>query len=77
MDKPCQTWVEVNFIVGGGMQAYAMASRADVIVLVDSQEEVVGVPDAPRLIKMPLGGEDTALSSANGRRPLCHRGFFR
>ena len=44
------------------MQAYAPASRADVTVLIDSVEEVEGVPDDPRLIKVPLGGQDTVLS---------------
>jgi hypothetical protein len=62
MDKQHQTWAEVNVIVGGGMQSYAPASRADVVVLIDRQEEVAGVPDAPCLI---------------GRRPLCHRGVLR
>jgi hypothetical protein len=31
-------------------------------VLIDSLEEVECVPDAPRLIKVPLGGQDTVLS---------------
>jgi hypothetical protein len=62
MDKQHQTWVEMNFIVGGGMQSYAPASRANVIVLSDRREEVAGVPDALRQI---------------GRQTLCHRGVLR
>jgi len=54
--------VEVEFIVGGAWPTYAMASKADVIVLIDSREEVEQVPDAPRLIKVALGGQDTVLS---------------
>jgi hypothetical protein len=57
-----QNRVAVDFISGGAMQAYASASRADVIVLIDSLEELESVPDAPRLIKVPMGGEDTVLS---------------
>jgi hypothetical protein len=57
-----QNRVAVDLISGGAMQAYSTASRADVIVLIDGLEEVESVPDAPRLIKVPLGGEDTVLS---------------
>ena len=62
MDKQHQIWVEVHFIMGGGMQSDAPASRANVIILIDRQQEVASVPDAPRLI---------------GRRPLCHREILR
>src|SRR5437879_5199428 len=54
--------VVVEFIVGGAWQAYAMASDADVVVLIDSREEVAQIPDLPKLIKVPLGAEDTVLT---------------
>jgi len=62
MDSLYQHQVAVDSISGGAMQAYATASRADIIVLIDSLEEVESVPDAPRLIKVPLGGQDTVLT---------------
>jgi hypothetical protein len=37
-------------------------TAVNVIVLIDRQEEVTGVPDTPRLL---------------GRRPLCHWGVLR
>ena len=62
MDSTYQNRVIVDFIVGGGWQYYLSASQADVIALVDSLDEVQGVPDSPRLLKLPLGGDDTVLS---------------
>lgn len=54
--------VVVEFIVGGAWQKYALVSDANVVVLMDSREEVAQLPDLPQLIKVPLGAEDTVLS---------------
>src|SRR2546425_12774672 len=62
MDSMYTHRVTVEFIVGGAWQPYALASKAEVVVLIDSREEVEQVPDAPRLIKVALGGQDTVLS---------------
>lgn len=62
MDGTYKNRVRVEFIVGGAMQAYATASTADVIVPIDSREEVEQIPDMPNLVKVPLGRQDTVLS---------------
>jgi len=62
MDSMTTNHVVVEFIVGGAWQTYAIASKAEVVVLIDSRKEVEQVPDAPRLIKVALGGQDTVLS---------------
>ena len=62
MDSTYKNRVVVEFNVGGAVQPYAIASTADVIVPIDSREEVEQIPDMPNLIKVPLGGQDTVLS---------------
>ena len=53
---------EVMFAVGGAWQRAVQASKADVVVVFDSWEEVKRVPDAPHLMKVPLGDQDTVQS---------------
>lgn len=53
MDSLYQHRVAIDIISGGAMQAYAPASRADIIVLLDSLEELVSPgrngADAPQV----------------------------
>lgn len=54
--------VVTDIIVGGAYQAYAMASNADVVMVIDSRDAIARLPELPRLIKIPLGEQDTVLS---------------
>ena len=51
----------VEFVVGGCAHSFVAASDADVVVVVDSQDETSRVPDLPNIIKVPLGDHETVL----------------
>ena len=52
----------VEFVVGGSGHMYVRASKADVCVVVDSQDELLRIPDLPHVIKIPLGDHETVLT---------------
>jgi hypothetical protein len=58
--------VVVEFILGGALQKYILASEAEVIVLLNGREEVEKIPDVPHLLKVPLGEQGTVLSWLEG-----------
>src|SRR5438046_635520 len=60
--KDNESQVAVDFVVGGAFHEYTVASRADVVVAIDSSKELTRLPDLPHLIKVPLGERDTVLS---------------
>src|SRR5438034_381326 len=52
----------VDFVVGGSGHRWPEASEADVVVVVDSLNELEDVPDLSKLVKLPLGDHETVLT---------------
>jgi hypothetical protein len=62
MSKSQERRAIVEFVVGGSGRAYVPASTADVCVVVDSQDELQGLPDLPNIVSIPLGDHETVLT---------------
>ena len=58
----------VDFVVGGTPHLWLTASPADVVVGVDSLNELQGVLDRPTLLKVPLGENETVLTLLDRNR---------